>query len=133
MQVADVVLADYAKVEGNGRFTLVGAGLESLHSAVFPFVVPSVYLLVKMKAAPSDVGINRLEVRLVGKGGPVIKLEGSMSVSDENADVNYIPVPFHFQDLEFRAEGRYEFQVFINGERSASLPLEVRYRAPMLT
>lgn len=134
MQVSDVVLADYAKVEGNGRYTLVGAGFQSLQTAMFPFVVPSIYLFVKMKAAPEDVGINRIEVRLLGKAvPPLMRVEGSMAVTEDNADMNSIAVPFHFQDLRFDAEGLYDFRVFINGEQAAALPLRVQYTAPMLT
>ena len=48
-------------VKTDGRYTLVGAGFASLQTAAFPFVVPSIYVLVARTRVPAVTPVREEE------------------------------------------------------------------------
>jgi hypothetical protein len=126
MKVSDIILTEYA----DRRFNGLGSGLESISTGNLPCVVPSMYLLLRFQATGQDAGVNRLEIRLVKDDGTFRKAEGSMTVSDDGEDDPYISMPLHFRNTRFETEGKYDFQVYINGRLDAQRPFQIKRHTP---
>ena len=129
MKVSDIVLAEYAGVDDDGQFTLVRAGLARMLTDKLPCVIPSLYMFLRLNAERRDKGIHRIDITLAGRHGPFLKAEGSMTVTEDGVDDPRISMPFHFQNITFGTEGRFDFRVSINGLLEATHPFYVKYAA----
>jgi hypothetical protein len=127
MKVSEMVLAEHASVDGQGCYTLRGAGFEQIEADTLPWVERSMYLFLRLRTTGHDRGINRLEVRLVRNGSTCFRAEGSMSVTSDGSLDPHVSMPLHFRNIVFGNEGDYSFQVFINGNLDAETSLRVRH------
>ena len=122
---ADIILADYATVDANNKYTLVGAGFTSIGASNFPCVHQSMFLLVRFQIGKNDVGKNRINVRLLGEKGHVFRAEGDIAVNAPQGDESFAAMSFHLQNTKFEVPGEYHVEVLINGEKKASQVLRV--------
>ncbi len=118
MDVSDLIVADYAEVNPRGKFTLVGAGITSVTAKQIPWVHPMMFLLVRLKVTRQDVGLNKIEIRLVGEKGVIFKAESDMEVKPAHNHEQQVPFIIQMVNMKFDHFGDYEFQVSINGEAS---------------
>ena len=133
MKVSDIVLAQHAEVDAARHVTFRRDGFAVIFTEKLPYTAPSLYLLLRLQTTKQDKGINRLEIRLVGRDGSYLKAEGSMSVTEDEKDDPDINMPLHFRNTVFQTAGSYNFQVFINGTLGASRPFRVEHNSARLS
>ena len=116
MEVQDLIFADYAAANQGGKFTLVGAGFNNIHTHKMPCVHGLVFVLARFKVTRQDIGKNRIEVRLVGEKGPIFSAQLDLNVAENHAGEQHLPVPIALQGIRFDQVGAYNCEVLINGE-----------------
>lgn len=126
MKVSDLILADYAEANPRGKFTLVGAGFTNITAKKIPYVHSLMFVLVRFKVTRQDVGLNKVEIRLMGEKGVIFKAEGGIEVKPDHDDEQYIHFSIQMVNAKFDQFGAYEFQVTINGEQEASQILRIQ-------
>lgn len=126
MEVSDLVLADYAAANPRGKFTLVGAGFTNITTKKMPCVHPLMFLLVRLKVTRQDVGLNKIEIRLIGEKGVIFKAEVDMEVKPGHEGEQHLASVIRMVNTRFEEFGAYDFQVSINGEQKQSQILTIR-------
>ncbi|MGQ0645479.1 MAG: DUF6941 family protein [Elusimicrobiota bacterium] len=129
MQVSDMVLARYAGVDEAGRSAVVQGVLTTVLTDRLPCVVPSLYMLLRLTAGPQDRGVNRIAIRLVGRQGSSLQAEGALTVVEDGDDDPHFSMPVHFHNTTFGSEGRFDFEVSINGRLEAARPFYIKRTA----
>lgn len=126
MDVSDLILADYAAANPGGKFTLVGAGITNINAKRIPCVQPLMFLLVRLKVTRRDIGLNKIEIRLVGEKGTVFKADVDMQVKPEHNEEQHLPAVIQMVNTKFEEFGTYNFEVSINGDVKSSQILTIR-------
>jgi hypothetical protein len=129
MEVADLILADYATVGEKGKFTLVGAGFTEIQAVKLPIVHQLMFLFIRLKVTIKDKGKNHLEVRLIGEKGSMFKVEGQVDVKADHQQEENLQLVIKFDNLRFDTEGEYNFEVVINGELKQNQILRIKQQA----
>lgn len=125
MQIHDLILADYAVANEKGKFTLVGAGFTHITAQKFPCVHPLMFLFVRLKATRRDVGLNKIQIRLVGEKGSLFSAEIGVDVKEGKFDQHFFTFPIQLANIKFETGGDYNFEVVINGEPPVTQTLTV--------
>ena len=126
MDVSDLILADYAAANPRGKFTLVGAGFTNISAKKVPCVHALMFLLVRLKVTRQDVGLNKIEIRLIGEKGMLFKAEVDMEVKPEHEGEQHLASVIQMVNTRFEDFGAYDFKVSINGEQKQSQILTVQ-------
>ena len=127
MKVQDLILSDYAAANLGGKFTLVGAGIDNITPDKVPYRHPLMFVTVRLKVTEVDIGLNKVEIKLVGEKGVLYKKGIEINVKPEHSGEKHIPAVIGMVNTEFKEVGLYEFQVSINGEQDRSThKLEIR-------
>ena len=116
MEITDFLLSDYASVDSNGKFTLVGAGFTEIVAKQLPFVHPMMYVFIRLGVTQQDVGQNRVGLVIIGEGGPIFKAEMNVNVKGHNKNLKYVPITSQIANLKFVQSGEYDIEVRINGK-----------------
>ena len=127
MKVQDLILADYAEASLAGKFTLVGAGITDIFASKVPCVHRLLFVFIRLQVTRQDIGVNKVEVKLVGEKGSIFKAEADVNVSQEHSQEQHVQLVIGMQNTKFNYYGDYEFQVYINGsEPKATQILRVK-------
>ncbi|MBU0467438.1 MAG: hypothetical protein KJ736_00065, partial [Candidatus Omnitrophica bacterium] len=109
------LLSDYASVDNNGKFTLVGAGFTEIAAKQIPFVHPMMYVFIRLSVTQKDVGQNRLGLLIIGEKGPIFNAEMNVNVKGHNKSLKYVPITSQIANLKFDHPGEYDIELRING------------------
>jgi hypothetical protein len=119
--IADAVIQDRA----TGKWSVVGI-FDRIFAPQFPCVHPSLAMYVKLSDA-----VGRYRVRVEFRDGDdkvVSGFEGiDLEVKDQLQSVDF-GIPTHGLPLE--KPGRYQFQLYFNGEYVTAAPLDVQKLEP---
>ena len=126
MEVVDLLLADYASTSLGGKFTLVGAGFTEINTPQVPCVHPLMFLFLRVKATRQDEGKNRLELRMIGEKGSLLKADGELVVKADGPMEQHIAFSFQLANLKFEQAGDYSIEVRINGDLKQSQNLKLQ-------
>jgi hypothetical protein len=114
--IADSVIQDRA----TGKWSVIGV-FDRLFAPSFPCVHPSLAVYIKLSDA-----FGRYEVRIEFRDAQDRCVSAFQGV---NVDVKERPQTIDFgvltRLLPLEKPGRYQFQLYLNGEYAASVPLEV--------
>lgn len=116
MEISDFLLSDYASVDANGKFTLVGAGFSEISAKKIPFVHPMMYVFIRLGVTQKDIGQNRVGLLIIGENGPLFKAEMNVTVKGHNKKIKYIPIASQIANLKFSHTGDYDIEIRVNGE-----------------
>jgi hypothetical protein len=120
------VVADYALVDQAGKISVLGM-FQHIWVQQFPAMHPRLHLVLRLKGKRTEIGEHAVEIRLLddadvqilGGTGNVMFAEPPAGVTDiEAAAVLVFDVPFPHA-------GPYRFEITIDGERKASVPITV--------
>lgn len=118
MEVQDLILADYAAANPNGKFTLVGAGFTAISARNFPCVHPLMFVLVRLNITKQDRGKNKVQISIQGESGQVFNSEGFIDVNPEYAQERCMALPVQVVNIKFDNPGDYVIRVAVNGQQS---------------
>lgn len=126
MELEIFTLADFAQ-DNNTKLTVVGT-FDSIYAPAFPATHPSCYVASRMRFGASEVGEHEFKLTLTDSDGKEIiqPITGNINVGPApNGQASTINIIINFAQLQFSKEGRYSFQLYIDGEWRSGLGLNL--------
>jgi len=120
------VVADYAIVDQAGKLSVLGI-FQHIWVQQFPAMHPRLHLVLRLKGKRTEIGEHQVQIRLLD--------EQDTEVLGGNGAVNFAEPPAGVTDIEagailvfdvpFPHAGAYRFEITIDGDMKASVPLTV--------
>jgi hypothetical protein len=131
MTVDFAVACDYALIDQHGKLSVLGI-FQHIWAARFPTVHPRAHLVVRLRGKRTEVGQHRLLIRLLDEqDSEILNGEGTVNFNEPPAGVTELEAGAVLAfDLPFRAPGRYRFEIAVNGQVQAVVPITVSQAAP---
>ncbi len=129
MQVNLAVLCDAANVSREGKLNILGE-FDSIHVSTFPLIYPTMVLVVRLEAHPTEAGDHRLKLHLVDEDGRdvVPYLHGDFPTGDPpflGVPIRTAPLILQMHGVRFEAPGHYSFELLVDNHHLRSLPLHL--------
>ena len=127
MEVKLALLADGANVSREGRLNLFGI-FDILFARSFPTTHPQMQLVIRFEAAAEEANTTRqVEIQLVASdGGILFRLPGALTVQQRGfGDAIRMDHVLTLNHVQFERPGRYRFDVLVDGQVAALVPLQV--------
>lgn len=126
METEIFTLCDFAQDAG-GKLTIVGT-FDQIGSQTFPLTHPSCCLACRLRFSEKESGPHDFKIRLVDGAGKetIPSIEGSINVGmPANGKYAAINLVGNLNQLKFDKEGRYSFELYIDGNWVTGLPLNL--------
>jgi hypothetical protein len=126
MKVDFAVVCDYAVVDQYGKLSVMGI-FQHIWVAQFPAVHPRLHLVLRLKGKRTEVGQHDTQIRLLdADGAEVLSGSGTVTLAEPPAGVTEIEAgAILVFDVPFARAGRYVFEITVDGEVQAAVPLTV--------
>ena len=124
MEIEIFTLADFAQ-DNASKLTIVGT-FDSIQSKQFPVAHPACSIACRLRFSTKETGAHDFKLRLIDQGGKEIiqPVEGSINIGNPpNGQFSTINIVVNFNQLQFEKEGRYSFELYIDGDWKSGLPL----------
>jgi hypothetical protein len=123
------VLCDAANVSREGKLNILGE-FDSIHVATFPLIYPTMVLVVRLEAHPTEAGEHSLKLHLVDEDGGdcVPPLQGGFATGDPpfpGVPIRTAPLILQMHGVRFDKPGHYAFELLVDNHHLRSLPLHV--------
>jgi hypothetical protein len=131
MIVDFAVVCDYAIVDQHGKLSVLGI-FQHIWVARFPTVHPRLHLVLRLKGKRTEVGEHPVLIRLLDEAGSeVLHGNGTVTFAEPVAGVLEIEAGAVLAfDVPLAQAGRYRFEVTVDGELAATVPLTVSEATP---
>lgn len=131
MHLDFAVVADYALVDQTGKVSVLGI-FQHIWVQQFPAMHPRLHLVLRLKGKRTEIGEHRVQIRLADEAGAeILGGSGSITFAEPPAGVTEIEAPAILAfDVPFAHPGMYRFEISIDGERAAEVPLSVSQMPP---
>lgn len=128
MNVDFAVACDYALVDQYGKLSVLGI-FQHIWVARFPTVHPRLHLVLRLKGKRTEVGEHSIDIQLLDEGNAeVLRGNGSVTFAEPPAGVTEIEAGAVLAfDVPLQQPGRYRFEVVVDGELAATVPLGVSH------
>ena len=126
MHLDFAVVADYALVDQSGKMSVLGI-FQHIWVQQFPAMHPRLHLVLRLKGKRTEIGEHGVQIRLaddadtelLGGSGTVNFAEPPAGVTDIEAGAILV------FDVPFPHPGAYRFDITIDGDKKATVPLTV--------
>jgi Family of unknown function (DUF6941) len=124
MRIDLALTCDYALIDQYGKLSVMGI-FDRIWIARFPAVHPRLHLVLRLKGKRTEIGKHSVTIRLVDdSGNQILAGDGNVDFAEPPAGVTDIEAGTVLVfDVPFARPGRYEFQITLDGEEHASVPL----------
>ena len=121
------VLCDAANVSREGKLNILGE-FDSIHASSFPLTYPTMVLVVRLEAHPTEEGDHALKLQLIdADGGDVVPpLVGEFTTGRPpfpGVPVRTAPIILQMHGVRFEQPGHYSFELLVDGHHLRSLAL----------
>ena len=123
------MLADAANISREGKLNILGA-FDRIYGTKFPLHWPRMVLVTRFEASAAEFGSEKsLEIITMDADGKKLgKASGKMKIGEgrtgRQIKINHV-LPM---GMTFPAPGEYSIEILVNGESTATVPLEVVQR-----
>ncbi len=128
MEIDLALLADAATIDGSGKLNILGI-FDRLTTASFPTRHPHLSLVLRFSAGIQEVGRHDVGILLKAPdGNEVVRIDGEINLAPGPSDSGgavLVPHVLNMDGLVFPLPGQYAFDVRVDGEHLASIPLTV--------
>ena len=128
MEVDLALIADAATIDSSGKLSILGI-FDRIGTSSFPAQHPHMVLVLRFIAAVNEAGKHQITIALKDPTGrEVVGVDGEMQLGLGPAGGGSgirVPHVLHLDGLVFPVPGLYAFDVRVDGEHHASLPLTV--------
>ena len=128
MEVDLALIADAATIDSSGKLSILGI-FDRIGTSSFPAQHPHMVLVLRYIAAVNEAGKHPITIALKEPAGrEVVGVDGEMQLGLGPAGGGSgirVPHVLHLDGLVFPVPGLYAFDVRVDGEHHASLPLTV--------
>ena len=126
METEIFTLCDFAQDAG-GKLTIVGT-FDQIGSATFPVVHPACSLACRLRFSEKESGSHDFKLKLVDAAGKnvIAPIEGNINVAiPPKIQYSAINIVGNLNQLKFEKEGRYSFELYVDGNWVTGLPLNL--------
>ena len=126
MHLDFAVVADYALVDQAGKISVLGI-FQHIWVQQFPAMHPRLHLVLRLKGKRTEIGEHGVQIRLVDESDvEVLGGNGSVNFAEPPAGVTEIEAAAVLVfDVPFPHAGVYRFDITVDGERAAQVPITV--------
>ena len=126
MHLDFAVIADYALVDQAGKLSVLGI-FQHIWVQQFPAMHPRLHLVLRLKGKRTEVGEHQVLIRLLDEqNAEILGGNGNVNFAEPPAGVTEIEAgAILVFDVPFPHAGLYRFDITIDGEQSASVPVTV--------
>ena len=124
MELEIFTLADFAQ-DNASKLTIVGT-FDSIQSKQFPVQHPACSIACRMRFGVKETGAHDFKLRLIDTAGKetITPVEGTINIgAPPNGQFSTINIVVNFNQLQFEKDGRYSFELYLDGEWLSGLPL----------
>jgi hypothetical protein len=120
------VVADYALVDQAGKISVLGI-FQHIWVQQFPAMHPRLHLVLRLKGKRTEVGEHGVQIRLADEdGAEILGGNGTVTFAEPPAGVVDIEAgAILVFDVPFPHPGVYKFDITVDGERKAEVPITV--------
>ena len=131
MHLDFAVVADYALVDQSGKLSVLGI-FQHIWVQQFPAMHPRLHLVLRLKGRRTEVGEHAVQIRLLDeKGSESLGGSGNVTFAEPPAGVTEIEAgAILVFDVPFPHAGVYRFEITIDGEQKAAVPVTVSQLPP---
>ena len=128
VQVNLAVLCDAANVSREGKLNILGE-FDSIHASSFPLTYPTMVLVLRMEAHPTEVGRPPPEAAAARRRRPGRRAAAARASSRPafppfaGVPVRTAPIILQMHGVRFDQPGHYSFELLVDGHHLRSLPL----------
>lgn len=128
MDLAFAFLCDYAD-QSSGKLTAVGIGFDTIYARDLPVSHPSMYAVIGLRFASTEVGVKRLGLRIIDSDGTNIVPPLDSNINVEQPPVGYINrnlrVALGLHGVIFKSFGDYAVSFLLDGREVGRVPFKV--------
>ena len=126
MHLDFAVVADYALVDQAGKISVLGI-FQHIWVQQFPAMHPRLHLVLRLKGKRTEIGEHGVQIRLVDEQDiEILGGNGSVTFAEPPAGVTEIEAAAVLVfDVPFPHAGIYRFDITVDGERAAQVPITV--------
>ena len=131
MELAYTFLANGAELSGDGRFYVLGGGIDGIAVVAVPTAIPTIAAVCAIRFLPSECGQDhRLRVTLTRPDGSDDGLEAFVDLQPTLIPINpevgpNLKVVFSIRNLQLPQLGSYRFNFCLGEQRIGSLDFQV--------
>lgn len=131
MKIDLAVVCDYALIDQYGKLSVLGI-FQHIWVQDFPAVHPRLHLVLRLKGKRTEIGQHALTIRLVDDAGAeVLSGGGAVAFNEPAAGVIEIEAGTVLVfDVPFEHEGRYQFEINVDGTLDTTVPITVSQAPP---
>ncbi|MGH9258817.1 MAG: DUF6941 family protein [Acidimicrobiales bacterium] len=120
------VVADYALVDQAGKISVLGI-FQHIWVQQFPAMHPRLHLVLRLKGRRTEIGEHAVQIRLLDdRDAEIIGGNGNVTFAEPPAGVTDIEAAAILVfDVPFPHAGLYRFEIIVDGERKATVPITV--------
>jgi hypothetical protein len=120
------VVADYALVDQAGKISVLGI-FQHIWVQQFPAMHPRLHLVLRLKGKRTEVGEHDVRIRLADEDGlEILGGNGTVTFAEPPAGVTDIEAGAILAfDVPFPHAGTYRFEITVDGEIKAEVPITV--------
>src|SRR5438132_4339228 len=132
MELIYVILADAAQTHPDGKFSLLGGGIENINALAFPAIHPGLALVVRLRARAAEAKESHdFRVDLAGPNDSYVTSQAIIGFrSTASQDEPDHPVIFNLiiniPILVFPEPGTYLFHLYVGTQEVGNFPLNVQ-------
>jgi hypothetical protein len=125
------VVADYALVDQSGKLSVLGI-FQHIWVQQFPAMHPRLHLVLRLKGKRTEVGEHAVQIRLLDEqGSESLGGSGNVTFAEPPAGVTEIEAgAILVFDVPFPHAGVYRFEITIDGQPKAAVPVTVSQLPP---
>src|SRR5206468_2420739 len=125
------VVADYALVDQSGKMSVLGI-FQHIWVQQFPAMHPRLHLVLRLKGKRTEIGEHGVQIRLSDESDTeLLGGSGTVNFAEPPAGVTEIEAAAVLVfDVPFPHAGQYRFEITVDGERKASVPITVSQLPP---
>src|SRR6266481_1815234 len=126
MHLDFAVVADYALVDQAGKISVLGI-FQHIWVQQFPAMHPQLHLVLRLKGKRTESGSHGVNIRLVDEhDAELLGGSGNVNFAEPPAGVTEIEAAAILVfDVPFPHAGQYRFEITVDGERKANVPITV--------
>ena len=126
MHLDFAVVADYALVDQAGKISVLGI-FQHIWVQQFPAMHPRLHLVLRLKGKRTEIGEHGVQIRLVDEqDNEILGGNGNVTFAEPPAGVTEIEAAAVLVfDVPFPHAGVYRFDITVDGERAAQVPITV--------
>src|ERR1051326_9094435 len=126
MHLDFAVVADYALVDQSGKMSVLGI-FQHIWVPQFPAMHPRLHLVLRLKGKRTEVGEHQVQIKLLDEDNvELLGGSGTVNFAEPPAGITEIEAAAVLVfDVPFPRAGQYRFEITVDGERKATVPITV--------